>query len=923
MNETIADESTAATSGNRINNDHIVVPMPDSLSLAFSSFSVSNPGNSSLAFSSTSVQGRSAGSDSFSIPALPPLSLISTPQNQERRTKRAFELNNTIRVDSIEAKKQRSGQVGHLIHPTKIERFKRLLNQTNIRRIPEGQDEVDFRQQMVEYLNDKVGAFCYSQRQCQSTKCTCLKELCDGQDDNIDIVADIVTSYYGLVYNERHSILSNKIHSMMDLKVSPKLKSVKNMKFRGRIFNIRGKFNNDDSHDNTYSHPLCLCGFNCIYGYGSYEIDTIKGKYDQSTFGTERNISHGLMGKASNNSVKEDILLSLHDYFKKDLKEEGDDYASRQVRTALGVSYLRDNELEGVRLPPFFTKRIIYERWCYSRGWVVPRGLQTDKTYKLYTKRQVNDDEWPEGSESLPICSRSKFMSFWKQEYPTIKIAAQAKDTCATCWEFKRQIVTQDKDRLLSSNGDELETTIPNDDNNVTPDQEDESPNEGMERSELDDIIEYNLFDEQSHNDNDTLSDGMVSNNNSSGVVPLYSLTNSSSSTSPNVSNSNHRSNVHDSISEPMEQEETVSQWKHHCDSYRSQRQYVQYLSKQASDDLSQGVQWPNRKYCFCADYCQNMDLPHFGQEQPGETYYYSPLNISCFGCCDFATDILDAFVYNEGEGRKGGNNVCSLLYKKLQDDGIIQLSKDKGPGAQLSLVFDNCAGQNKNRMVLRLGQYLIDAGIFRRIEIIFLIMGHTKNICDRRFKDLKNRFHHRNVYTMEQLIKTLSDGNENVVKVVHVNRNHFFNWDKFFTNNLNYKKAIKDCSKFHCFYYDHIQAGIIHKQHNRLDISSTKETVNKNTNNLIWKQSLKDLCPTQEKAPEISDIKQVELYTKWRKLLPDQFQEDTCPKPTAEILNKVKKDKAKKAKDKLAAKKARGATLNEQPGIQGNTNNE
>ena len=48
------------------------------------------------------------------------------------------------------------------------------------------------------------------------------------------------------------------------------------------------------------------------------------------------------------------------------------------------------------------------------------------------------------------------------------------------------------------------------------------------------------------------------------------------------------------------------------------------------------------------------MDLPHFGQEQPGETYYYSPLNISCFGITDFATNVLDAFVYHEGEGKKG-----------------------------------------------------------------------------------------------------------------------------------------------------------------------------------------------------------------------------------------------------------------------------
>ena len=161
-------------------------------------------------------------------------------------------------------------------------------------------------------------------------------------------------------------------------------------------------------------------------------------------------------------------------------------------------------------------------------------------------------------------------------------------------------------------------------------------------------------------------------------------------------------------------------------------------------------VRVTQRRVLFCSDYCQNMDLPRFGSEQPGETYYYSPLNISCFGIIDLATDVLDAFIYHEGDEKKGGNNVSSLIFKKLKDDGLLYLSMKHGPGKQLSLAFDKCAGQNKNRMVLRLGQYLIDLKVFQRVEIIFLIMGHTKNMCDRRFKDLKNKFHHRNVYTMK-----------------------------------------------------------------------------------------------------------------------------------------------------------------------------
>ena len=153
-----------------------------------------------------------------------------------------------------------------------------------------------------------------------------------------------------------------------------------------------------------------------------------------------------------------------------------------------------------------------------------------------------------------------------------------------------------------------------------------------------------------------------------------------------------------------------------------------------SKDDMESRIIWQNKTVCLCGDYSQNLDMPHFGGEQPGDTYYYSPLNIYVFGLVNMATEVLLAYVYGEGEGEKGGNNVPSLIYKHLIDNGYIELARTQGPGKRLCLIFDNCAGQNKNRMVVRFAQYLVHTSIFKEIEIIFLITGHTKNICDRRF---------------------------------------------------------------------------------------------------------------------------------------------------------------------------------------------
>ena len=43
------------------------------------------------------------------------------------------------------------------------------------------------------------------------------------------------------------------------------------------------------------------------------------------------------------------------------------------------------------------------------------------------------------------------------------------------------------------------------------------------------------------------------------------------------------------------------------------------------------------RTCTFVVDYGQNMELPKFGQEQPGVTYYYSPMTVNNFGMVNHA----------------------------------------------------------------------------------------------------------------------------------------------------------------------------------------------------------------------------------------------------------------------------------------------
>ena len=187
-----------------------------------------------------------------------------------------------------------------------------------------------------------------------------------------------------------------------------------------------------------------------------------------------------------------------------------------------------------------------------------------------------------------------------------------------------------------------------------------------------------------------------------------------------------------------------------HCKQQSTQRLYLLELRDQTVQDWKNNIPFQERHDVIVCDYSQNLDLPHFGNEQPGESYYWSPLGIYIFGTCNYATETLNAYTYHEGEGDKGGNNVSSLIWKYLSDTGIVDLSEKFGPGKKLSIVFDNCPGQNKNRIVLRFAAWMLEKKLYSEIEIVFLICGHTKNICDRMFAALKRKFHFQNIMTFK-----------------------------------------------------------------------------------------------------------------------------------------------------------------------------
>jgi hypothetical protein len=232
-----------------------------------------------------------------------------------------------------------------------------------------------------------------------------------------------------------------------------------------------------------------------------------------------------------------------------------------------------------------------------------------------------------------------------------------------------------------------------------------------------------------------------------------------------------------------------------HVKKQQSQRDLFVSLKKKAKkwgNHASRNLQL----HTFVADYAQNMSVPNFAGEQPGKAYYLSPLNAYVFGVVDCSKEktTLAAHTYFETDGKKGGNNVASMLWNELRRKGLTTGEMVQ----EINIVMDNCAGQNKNRMVIRLLFVLIKLKRCFRARLVFLVKGHTKNDCDRMFNLMKKRYRKTNCYTPNQLLEFVKTSNEDVELVDVMNGGGGFkNWDKYENKYMRCPDAIQG---FHLF---------------------------------------------------------------------------------------------------------------------------
>jgi hypothetical protein len=243
-------------------------------------------------------------------------------------------------------------------------------------------------------------------------------------------------------------------------------------------------------------------------------------------------------------------------------------------------------------------------------------------------------------------------------------------------------------------------------------------------------------------------------------------------------------------------------------------------------------------------------------------------------------------FVLSAGEGKKGGNSVASMLWKMFKMKGLLDARK---PANEINLVFDNCAGQNKNKMVYRMLFFMVKLKVCRTANAIFLVKGHTKNDCDRMFNLMKYDYRKVDCFSPPELLEIANKHPH--VHAVAMNTDEFKDWNELEDKMIRLLKS--GVKKNHVFTVKAKDSNTMMVQEYGGAPVTRELLVNEPFRDVDWRSlfQLQAIVP-----PGLPDIKWNELYSKWGKFVPENRKPGLkyfMEKPPVEVKKRIAEQSA------------------------------
>jgi hypothetical protein len=210
-------------------------------------------------------------------------------------------------------------------------------------------------------------------------------------------------------------------------------------------------------------------------------------------------------------------------------------------------------------------------------------------------------------------CSFPTYFNLWKQDFLELKVSQPVKDIYKDCYAFAnchRYLANH----TMGCNDDDGDSNV-----NGNGDGDGNGNGDGKRSND-------------GHSNDGKNDDGSNDVSNVVGIRPMMNI---------DLNRLEAASTKADE-----EEEQLLLQAGAHIKMARAQRALYQAKVADAVADATAGKEHLVRRYTFVVDYGQNMELPVYNKEQPGFTYYFSPMTIYNLGVVDHA------HVYNDGQVR-------------------------------------------------------------------------------------------------------------------------------------------------------------------------------------------------------------------------------------------------------------------------------
>lgn len=132
-------------------------------------------------------------------------------------------------------------------------------------------------------------------------------------------------------------------------------------------------------------------------------------------------------------------------------------------------------------------------------------------------------------------------------------------------------------------------------------------------------------------------------------------------------------------------------------------------------------------------DYHKTLPCPKVSAQ---DSHYSRKIRTNLLGIYCANEETIHCFLYDDSIAGAGPNEVISLLSNLLD-----KMETSYGRFDQLTIWCDNSPGQFKECFLFFYLDYLVKKGQFLRIDLKFLLEGHSYSICDRRFGCIQKFF--------------------------------------------------------------------------------------------------------------------------------------------------------------------------------------